>query len=128
MAEVKGTSGKDFYTVKNGENYEALEGDDEITYEKGGTAQGGAGNDKMTVPDGFSKYDATVWYWSSPKAIYVDLEAGYALDGYGTRDTLINVHNVTASNKTVIGGMVHLVMMHFGLVLGLGTIKAAKRV
>jgi hypothetical protein len=94
MAEVKGTSGKDFYTVKNGENYEALEGDDEITYEKGGTAQGGAGNDKMTVPEGFSKYDATVWYWSSPKAIYVDLEAGYALDGYGTRDTLINVHNV----------------------------------
>ena len=94
MAEVKGTSGKDFYTVKNGENYEALEGDDEITFEKGGTAQGGAGNDKMTVPDGFSKYDATVWYWSSPKAIYVDLEAGYALDGYGTRDTLINVHNV----------------------------------
>ena len=94
MANVKGTSGKDFYTVKNGENYDALEGDDEITYEKGGTAQGGAGNDKMTVPYGFSIYDATVWYWSSPKAIYVDLEAGYALDGYGTRDTLINVHNV----------------------------------
>ena len=99
MAEVKGTSGKDFYTVKNGENYDALEGDDEITYEKGGTAQGGAGNDKMTVPDGFSIYDATVWYWSSPKAIYVDLEAGYALDGHGTRDTFINVHNVHGANS-----------------------------
>lgn len=94
MADVKGTAGKDFYTVKKGETYDALEGDDEITFEKGGTAQGSAGNDKITVPDGFSKYDATVWYWSSPKAIYVDLEAGYALDGYGTRDTLINVHNV----------------------------------
>jgi serralysin len=94
MADVKGTAGKDFYTVKKGETYDALEGDDEITFEKGGTAQGSAGNDKITVPDGFSKYDATVWYWSSPKAIYVDLEAGYALDGYGTRDSLINVHNV----------------------------------
>ena len=94
MANIKGTAGKDIYTVKSGDNYDALEGDDELIFEKGGTAQGGPGNDKITVPDGFSKYDATVWYWSSPKAIYVDLEAGYALDGHGTRDTLINVHNV----------------------------------
>jgi len=94
MADIKGTAGKDIYTVKSGDNYDALEGDDELSFEKGGTAQGGPGNDKITVPDGFSRYDATVWYWSSPKAIYVDLEAGYALDGHGTRDTLINVHNV----------------------------------
>ena len=94
MADVKGTAGKDFYTVKRGENYDALEGDDEITFEKGGSAQGGAGNDKFIVPNGFNKYDATVWYWGSPKAIYVDLEAGYALDGFGTRDTLINVKTV----------------------------------
>ena len=94
MANIKGTAGKDIFTVKSGDNYDALEGDDELTFEKGGTAQGGPGNDKITVPDGFSKYDATVWYWSSSKAIYVDLEAGYALDGHGTRDTLINVHNV----------------------------------
>lgn len=94
MADVKGTPGKDIYTVKRGENYDALEGDDEITFEKGGTAQGGPGNDKITVPDGFNKYDATVGYWGSSKPIFVDLEAGYALDGFGTRDTLINVHTV----------------------------------
>lgn len=35
MADVKGTAGKDVYTVKKGENYDALEGDDEITFEKG---------------------------------------------------------------------------------------------
>jgi len=94
MADIKGTAGKDIYTVKSGDNYDALEGDDELTFEKGGTAQGGPGNDKITVPVGFSKWDATVWYWSSNAAIYVDLEAGYALDGFGGRDTLINVHQV----------------------------------
>ena len=94
MANIKGTSGKDIYTVKSGDNYDALEGDDELTFEKGGTAQGGPGNDKITVPVGFSKWDATVWYWSSNSPIYVDLEEGYALDGFGGRDTLINVHQV----------------------------------
>ena len=94
MANIKGTSGKDTYTVKSGDNYDALEGDDELTFEKGGTAQGGPGNDKITVPVGFSKWDATVWYWSSNSPIYVDLEEGYALDGFGGRDTLINVHQV----------------------------------
>ena len=86
MANIKGTSGKDIYTVKSGDNYDALEGDDELTFEKGGTAQGGPGNDKITVPVGFSKWDATVWYWSSNSPIYVDLEEGYALDGFGGRD------------------------------------------
>ena len=94
MADLKGTTGKDIYTVKNGDNYDALEGDDEITFEKGGTATGGPGNDKLIVPDGFNWNDATVWYWGSNKPIYVDLEAGYALDGFGTRDTLINVHKI----------------------------------
>jgi hypothetical protein len=41
MANIKGTAGKDIYTVKSGDNYDALEGDDELTFEKGGTAQGG---------------------------------------------------------------------------------------
>ena len=94
MADIKGTPGKDVYTVKNGDNYDALEGDDEITFEKGGTASGGPGNDKFIVPQGFMWYDATVWYWGSNKPIYIDLEAGYALDGFGTRDTLINVHKI----------------------------------
>ena len=94
MAQINGTSGKDIYTVKQGDWFDALGGDDELTLEKGGTAQGGPGNDKITVPVGFSKHDATVWYWSSNKPIFVDLEAGYALDGFGGRDTLINVHQV----------------------------------
>ena len=92
MAEIKGTPQKDLVTVKSGDTYHGEEGDDEITLLEGSTGQGNAGNDKITVADN-AKW-ATVWYWWSPGVIYVDLEAGYALDGYGSRDTLINVHNV----------------------------------
>ena len=95
MAEIKGTSGKDIYTVKSGDVFNGQEGDDEITFEKGGAAQGDSGNDTFTVPKTFTNiWDAQVRYWSSNKPIFVDLEAGYALDGFGGRDTLINVHNV----------------------------------
>jgi len=94
MADVKGTPGKDIYKVKPGEFYYGLEGDDVISFEKGGIAEGGQGNDLITVQTNFSIYDAIVCYWSGVNAIFVDLESGYALDGLGTRDTLINVHNV----------------------------------
>jgi hypothetical protein len=94
MADVKGTSGKDTYKVRAGEFYYALDGDDVISFEKGGIAEGGQGNDLITVPINFSISDAIVCYWSGVNAIFVDLESGYALDGLGTRDTLVNVHNV----------------------------------
>lgn len=92
MAEIKGTPQKDVVTVKSGDTFHGEDGDDEITLLEGSTGQGNAGNDKITVAAN-AKW-ATVWYWWSPSSIYVDLEAGYALDGYGTRDTLINVHEV----------------------------------
>jgi len=94
MADVKGTSGKDTYKVRNGEFYYALDGDDVITFEKGGIADGGQGNDLITVSSNFSIYDAIVCFWSGVNPILVDLENGYALDGLGTRDTLVNIHNV----------------------------------
>ena len=92
MAEINGTPLKDVVTVKSGDTFHGNEGDDEITLLEGSTGQGNAGNDKIVVAAD-AKW-ATVWYWWSPGVIYVDMEAGYALDGYGTRDTLINVHNV----------------------------------
>lgn len=97
MADLKGTPLKDVVTVKSGDRFDGLEGDDEITLQDGATGQGGAGNDKITVVAD-AKW-TTVWYWNSPGVIYVDLEAGYALDGYGTRDTLINVHSVDGFQK-----------------------------
>lgn len=95
MAEIRGTAGKDVVTVKQNDRYFGEGGDDTITIEAGGTGQGMAGNDTLIVPKGVvANQWASVWYWDSPSTIYVDMEAGYALDGYGGRDTLINVHNV----------------------------------
>lgn len=99
MATINGTSGADVYTVKSGDLYNGMAGDDQITIEKGGTAQGNEGNDTITALAGLTLWDATVWYWYSPKAIYVDLEAGYALDGYGYRDTLVNIHHIDGFKK-----------------------------
>ena len=94
MAEINGTSGADVYTVKSGDLFNGMDGDDIITIERGGTAQGNAGNDTITALPGLKLFDTTVWYWYSPGTIYVDLLAGYALDGYGFRDTLVNIHQI----------------------------------
>jgi hypothetical protein len=93
MAEIYGTSGPDTVTVENGDWYHGLEGDDQITIGRG-TGEGNQGNDTIAVLPGLELWESTIWYWGSPATIYVDLHAGFALDGYGTRDTLINVHNV----------------------------------
>lgn len=95
MAEIRGTPGKDVVTVKSGDRYHGEAGDDTITLEAGATGQGMAGNDTIIVVATADAHTwASVWYWDSPGTIYVDMEAGYALDGYGGRDTLVNVHNV----------------------------------
>lgn len=94
MATIRGTSGPDVFELTTNDTYEALEGDDKVTVKgRWGTVQPGQGNDTIIIDPSVGN-DATVWYWSSPAAITVDLEAGYALDGWGTRDTLVNVHRV----------------------------------
>ena len=94
MADVKGTPGKDIYKVKPGEFYYGLEGDDEISIDSSGIADGGPGNDLISVLAGLPVQNAIISYWSATAAILVDLEAGFADDGLGTRDKLVNVHNV----------------------------------
>jgi hypothetical protein len=97
MAEIRGTPLKDVVTVKGGDVFHGEDGDDEITLLEGSTGQGNAGNDRIVIAPGVKW--ASVWYWWSPNAVYVDLEEGYALDGYGTRDTLVNVHSVDGFNR-----------------------------
>jgi len=96
MADLKGTSGRDVFVITGaGDRYDGLEGDDEITIKAdGATATGGPGNDTIVVDPSVRPLNATVWYWSSSKPILVDMEQGYALDGFGGRDTLVNVRNV----------------------------------
>ena len=96
MATITGTSGDDVFELTTSNDlYEALGGNDKITIKgKWSRVQGGAGNDTIIVDPSLKPNEAMVWYWSSPSPILVDLEEGYALDGFGTRDTLINVHTV----------------------------------
>lgn len=94
MANLKGTTGKDVVTVKSGDTFEGDAGDDEITLQSGTTAAGDAGNDIFKLAPGVSGSSVTLWYWSSQNPIYVDLEAGFALDGFGGRDTFVGFHQV----------------------------------
>lgn len=92
MANIQGTAGRDIVTVADGDWFVGNEGDDVITLLSSGAGDGCAGNDTLIgTPDAIW---STAAYWESPSAIYVDLEQGYALDGFGTRDTLVNIHNV----------------------------------
>ena len=100
MATIQGTSGKDKVIVYGGDTYNALEGDDDITLMQWATANPGQGNDVVRVTLGVINDQATVQYWGAPGNVEVDLEAGYAFDGYGTKDTLINVHNVHGFNRS----------------------------
>lgn len=74
--------------------YYGLGGDDKITWNNG-TVFGGPGNDTIIGVAGQSWVN--VAYWDAPKPVYVDLAAGYADDGWGTRDTLVNIRNVSGT-------------------------------
>ena len=94
MATIRGTSGPDVFELTTADTYEALEGDDKVTLKgRYGKVDPGQGNDTVIIDPSIGN-DHTVFYWSSPAAITVDLGEGYALDGWGTRDTLVNVHRV----------------------------------
>ena len=70
-----------------------LAGNDKIT---GGNIhmQGGAGNDKITGTTSSS----TVNYFDSPKGISANLKTGLVDDGWGSTDTLVNIHVIHGSN------------------------------
>lgn len=86
------TKGKEWTTIRG------LGGNDVVFIHGNGKVLGGPGNDVITN-DVFDYVSGGVAYWDSPSAIYVDLEAGYALDGYGTRDTLVNIRDVDTSGQ-----------------------------
>jgi Ca2+-binding RTX toxin-like protein len=77
-------------------------GDDDIRWTNGNMI-GGPGNDKLTISG--NSDSGWVSYNDSPAGVYVDLQKGYALDGWGGRDSFINVSRVALSNHrdTVLG-------------------------
>ncbi len=93
--DYNGTDGPDVIDqdalgVTDWRNYFGLGGDD-IFRLRSGIAIGGAGNDSIG-PIGGGRTE--VAYWDSPAGIVVDLAAGWADDGYGTRDTLSRISTV----------------------------------
>lgn len=91
MADYRGTPGND--TLDNrvlklggGDNIFGEGGDDILISTTQTNLSGGPGNDRI---DGGGVAMAT--YWSAKTAVIVDLEAGFAEDGEGGRDTLIGV-------------------------------------
>lgn len=63
-----------------------------------GTVIGSKGNDiieKLATSEWWRSVQAA--YWDSPTGVVVDLAAGYADDGWGTRDTLIGVRDISGS-------------------------------
>ena len=68
-------------------------GDDNITVSNA-FVQGDVGDDRITDLTGASIVD----YRDAPMGIRVDLQQGMAQDGFGTTDTLVNVHEIQGSN------------------------------
>jgi hypothetical protein len=104
MADIQLTNGNDKYEHAQGQNWSniyGLDGDDDLKVNRNGVLLGGKGNDKLTstlTEDG--RWGGQVGYWDSPNAVYVDLELGFALDGWGTRDTLIGMREINfGSNR-----------------------------
>ncbi len=93
------TDGNDVYVYDSYDwtDIRGKAGDDKITIRKNGNVLGGPGNDTIVNESG--RWIASM-YWDSPAAIYADLEAGYVLDGYGTRDTLVNITNIHTSGHS----------------------------
>ena len=100
--DINGTAGNDSYTQSVADKdvyitYYGKGGDDTIKLYQG-TVLGEAGNDRIEIlPSTDFWRQIAAAYWTSPAAVTVDLAQGYALDGFGTRDTLIGVNNVTGS-------------------------------
>jgi Ca2+-binding RTX toxin-like protein len=92
-----GGNGRDM--LYGGQGSDTLKGGDEVDFLYGevGNDQffGGAGNDTI---DGGADSD-TVRYDDSPSGVNVNIKLGNASDGFGNIDTLINIENITGSNK-----------------------------
>lgn len=84
-------------------DYNGGDGADRIVWQSGSVI-GGRGNDSIeALGDGRS-----VWlnFDNAPNGVYVNLKEGYALDGWGFRDSLTNIHLVNGTwNRadTIIG-------------------------
>ncbi|MBC7604813.1 MAG: matrixin family metalloprotease, partial [Ramlibacter sp.] len=99
MSELHGTAGNDTYIQGEAQkdvwlDYFGEAGNDTIKMWQG-QAIGGKGNDyieQLASSDWWRELG--VAYWDAPEGVVVDLQAGWAQDGWGNIDTLVGVDNV----------------------------------
>src|SRR5436190_17497898 len=94
MAYIPGTAGDDGLAGTVGDDLiEGFGGNDYII--------GTSGNDTV---DGGGDTD-TLWYGDTPGDLFVDLDTGVVLDGWGGTQTLISIENAVggAFNNTIFG-------------------------
>lgn len=103
MANIYLTSGNDVFVYASGlpwENIYGREGNDQITINGNANIVGEAGDDVfINTWAGNGTPGGGIAFWNSPQAITVDLQAGYALDGFGGRDTLRGRFEVSSSGR-----------------------------
>ena len=102
MATYIGTKGNDFINgpvVAKDSNIDGDEGDDTVILGSRQVFVSGPGND---IIKGTGQSDYALWYAKGPAT--VDLFLGYALDGYGFRDSIEGINRVhgTQFGLTVI--------------------------
>jgi hypothetical protein len=98
---IRLTNGNDTYVHPEGAPWTdifGMAGDDNLHSHRNGQLVGGAGNDTLSS-EADDNWGGNAAYWDSPNAVFVDLAAGYALDGWGTRDTLIGIANISGSGR-----------------------------
>ena len=103
--DYHGTTGNDITVqatlgIPDNSNIYGDAGDDSITIGFA-NAIGGPGSDTIIGTSGGS----SAAYWDSPQAVSVDLQAGQALDGFGTVDKLISIYSILGSSysDTLLG-------------------------
>lgn len=98
--DIQGTDNDDVFVQQKTEdwhNYFGRRGNDTYRLFQG-TVIGGQGNDiieRLPGADWWRTVQAA--YWDSPAGVVVDLAGGWAEDGWGTRDTLIGVRDVSGT-------------------------------
>jgi hypothetical protein len=124
--EIHLTKNNDNYTqlAQNKDEWNDIFGDEgnDVIKLYNGQVIGGPGADRIEKVAGAEPWRGlTAAYWDSPGPITADLEAGYADDGWGTRDTLVGVTGISsgwndanlkgsaADNDFYLGGGVNVV-------------------
>ena len=105
MAEFRLTAGNDVFRQTEDRQTQwdgifGLEGNDTIAHYNG-YVYGGAGNDTIEGLQGQHVWLRVIAeYADSPLAIEVNLAEGWANDGWGGRDTLVNIAEINGSNHS----------------------------